>query len=60
MGKYMYRRGGQSKAFSLGGEGREHLKGDFVTYRSALVSRRAFFARVTLDLAKVDTGKVQY
>lgn len=56
----MYRRGGQSKAFSLGGEGREHLKGDFVTYRSALVSRRAFFARVTLDLAKVDTGKVQY
>lgn len=49
----------RSKAFSLGGEGREHFKGGFVTYHSALVSGRAFFSRVTLESAKGDTGKVQ-
>lgn len=38
------------------GEG--HFRGCFVTYQSTLISRLAFFPRMTLYLAKRYTGKI--
>lgn len=56
----MGHRDDHSKTISVGDKVTDHLNGYFVTYQSTLISRLAFFPRVTLYLAKMYTVKMKY